>query len=192
MCKLYKCFKSFLNTHKNGNNINFVRNYSTMPIKQLFILLTSIIILSCQNKTEVKNPGDPILEKIAGKDYAKMIEIPTTPDGQVDTSNTAIIQLQQATFDFDTIFQGDKAEHTFHFTNTGKKELYILQTNTSCGCTVPEYSKDPVAPGEKGSIHVIFDSTGKKGAQNRRISLITNAFPSEKIIRMTGYVQQLD
>ena len=148
------------------------------------------MIQACSSKEKQSTNNDPVLEKIAGKDYAKIIEIPTTPDGKVDTSKTAKIDFESVVYDFDTIFQGDIIEHVFTFTNTGVKPLYILQTNSSCGCTVPSYSKEPIEPGSSESITVKFNSAGKSGDQNRKISIITNAYPSEKIIRMTGFVKQ--
>jgi sporulation protein YlmC with PRC-barrel domain len=150
------------------------------------------MILACSSEPRQSSKIDPSLEKIAGKDYAKIIEIPTTPEGLVDTSKTARIDFEYEVFNFDTIYQGDVVQHTFNFKNTGIKPLYILQTNSSCGCTVPSYSKEPLPPGESESITVEFNSAGKSGDQNRKISVITNAYPSEKIIRMKGYVKQMD
>jgi hypothetical protein len=163
-----------------------------MQIKWLWFLLWSTLLLACQQGEEKQESKDPVLEKIAGKDYAEMIQIPTTPDGKIDTSQTAKFTLEKKVFDFDTIYQGDKVAHDFIFTNTGKQDLYLLQTNSSCGCTVSQYSKEALAPGEKGSIRIAFDSSGKSGKQDRKVTIITNAFPSENIIRMTGYVKQLN
>lgn len=163
-----------------------------MKTKSLWFILLLFTMLSCQqgeNKVESK---DPVLEKIAGKDYAEMIQIPTTPEGKIDTSQTAIITLENKVFHFDTIDQGDMVEHDFTFTNTGKKDLYLLEINSSCGCTVSEYSKEAIAPGERGSIRVVFDSKGKKGKQNRKITVITNAFPSESVLHMNGFVKHLN
>jgi len=92
---------------------------------------------------------------------------------------------------FDTIFSGDIINHTFEFRNEGKKDLYILETNTSCGCTVPSYSKEAIAPGARGEIQVSFNSKSKSGKQFRRISVITNSYPAEKVISFKGFVKQM-
>lgn len=155
----------------------------------ILILLSSVFCFSCKEQTDESENTDPVLEKIAGKNYAELIEIPTTPDGQVDTSQMALITFETTVFDFDTLFQGDKVEYSFNYSNTGVKDLYILQTNSACGCTVSDYSKEPIGPGESGSIKVVFNSEGKKGIQNRKISVITNAFPSEKVLSVKGYVK---
>lgn len=161
-------------------------------MKYLFILIAAFFLISCntENKEEVKS--DPLLEKIAGKDYAKLIEIPTTKEGKIDTTQIALISFEESVYGFDTIFEGDIIEHTFNFTNSGKKPLFILQTNSSCGCTVANYSKDPIQPGESGSISISFNSKDKSGEQNRKISVITNSYPNEKIIRLKGFVKQLE
>lgn len=163
-----------------------------MRLKWLGFILLFTTCFACQPNESKQESKDPVLEKIAGKDYADMIQIPTTPDGKIDTSQTAIFTLREKIFDFDTIYHGDKVEHDFIFKNTGKKDLYLLQTNSSCGCTVSEYSKEALAPGEEGKIRVVFDSEGKKGKQNRKITVITNAFPSESTLSMTGYVKHLN
>jgi hypothetical protein len=160
------------------------------PLIFVFLFLGGLLQTSCRQAAKNEGPAtDPVLEKIAGKDYASLIQIPTTPEGQVDTAQMAQIRFHSMVYDFDTLFQGDKASHEFVFENTGKKELYILQTNSSCGCTVSSYSKAPIPPGNTGTIQVEFDSTRKNGRQNRRIAVLTNAFPSESVLRMTGFVK---
>ena len=175
---------------------NYINLYFCLKLQNMlkYILIFFVIgsILSCSdNKTQTES-NDPLLEKIAGKDYAKMIEIPTTPEGQVDSNSMAKIQFESSNFLFDTLFEGDKIEHSFSFINVGKKDLYILETNSSCGCTVSKYSKKAFPPGQSGEIKVQFDSKGKNGVQNRKISVITNSYPSESILILTGYVKQLN
>ena len=64
---------------------------------------------------------------------------------------------------------------TFTFTNVGDKPLVINQAVASCGCTVPEYTKDPIQPGEKGSIKVTYNGTGKfPGHFKKSITVRTN------------------
>lgn len=70
--------------------------------------------------------------------------------------------------------QGEKAEYIFEFTNSGSKPLIIHNVISTCGCTIPQWTKKPVMPGKKGSIKVLFDSTGKIGRQNKLISIRSN------------------
>ena len=160
-------------------------------MKYLVSITLFLLLISCKSEDKPTSPTvDPVLEQIAGKDYAEMIRIPTTADGDVDSLKMARIYFETTSFSFDTIFAGDRITHEFSFRNEGVQALYILQTNSSCGCTVMEYSREPVAPGASGSIRVVFDSTGKKGRQLRKVSVLTNAYPSEKVLTLTGFVKQ--
>ena len=89
---------------------------------------------------------------------------------------------------FGEITQGESASHQFTFTNTGEGDLIISQAKGSCGCTVPEWPKEPLAPGEASKIKVTFNSAGKSGKQNKTITLVTNAIPNTTVLTITGQV----
>ena len=84
------------------------------------------------------------------------------------------ISFEEKLFDFGVIVQGDTVEHTFVFENIGTAPLKILSARGSCGCTVPSYSTEAIAPGEKGEVFVRFRSAGKSGQQNKTVTLVTN------------------
>ena len=81
--------------------------------------------------------------------------------------------------DFGNIEQDTKNEHTFYFTNTGTNPLIISSARGSCGCTVPKYPTEPVAPGAQAEINVVFSSGKKKGKQNKSITLTANTDPQQ-------------
>ena len=92
----------------------------------------------------------------------------------------AEITWEKKTHDFGEIFQGDKVEHTFHFTNTGNEPLIITNVQVSCGCTTPKgWPRDPIPPGQSGEITVSFNSAGKMGMQHKPVTLVTNAVNTE-------------
>jgi hypothetical protein len=92
----------------------------------------------------------------------------------------AVIAWEKQTHDFGNIVQGDKVEHTFHFTNTGNQPLIITNVEVSCGCTTPKgWPRDPIPPGASGEITVSFNSAGKMGVQNKPVTLVTNAVNPE-------------
>lgn len=92
------------------------------------------------------------------------------------------ISWEQSTHDFGDIYQGDKVEHTFYFTNTGTSPLIITNVEVTCGCTTPKgWPRDPLAPGEKGEILISFNSSGKFGKQNKVVTVISNAANPEVI-----------
>lgn len=81
-----------------------------------------------------------------------------------DTLRQADIRFDEPRFSFGNISQskGPKQTHSFWFENTGKAPLFILEAISGCGCTVPKYTKDAVAPGERGKVDVTFDATDRQ------------------------------
>lgn len=94
------------------------------------------------------------------------------------------IQFEEEVFDFGKITQGEVVSHDFKFKNTGKSNLIISGASGSCGCTVPKWPKEPVLPGNEGKLNVVFTSEGKKGIQEKTITIVTNCEPSTRIIRI--------
>lgn len=81
-------------------------------------------------------------------------------------------------YDFGNLIEGDTVEHVFAFTNTGEFPLIINNITASCGCTTPEWPREPVAPGAKSSVKLRFDSRGKMGEQSKTITIFANTNPS--------------
>jgi len=111
---------------------------------------------------------------------------------QVDTQTDAQMKFEEIEWNFGEINQGESVEYAFQFTNTGSDPLIITSAKGSCGCTVPVWPREPVAPGESGVIDVKFNSKGKKGKQNKRVTLITNMVPSQKVLTVKGQVNLKD
>lgn len=90
--------------------------------------------------------------------------------------------------DFGEITEGMVVKHTFTFTNEGEGPLIISNAQGSCGCTVPDWPRQPIAPGESADINVSFNSTGRAGKQDKRVTLTTNAVPQTKVLNITSMV----
>ena len=86
-----------------------------------------------------------------------------------------LFEFEEDSYDFGDLEQGKKVEHTFIFKNSGNQSLVISNILTTCGCTAPTWPKDPVQPGEKGEIKVVFNSAGKIGKQNKVITILSNS-----------------
>ncbi len=86
----------------------------------------------------------------------------------------AVITFEEETHNFGELQQHGDASHEFKFTNTGTADLRITAAKGSCGCTVPHFSKDPVKPGESGTIRVVYDSK-RLGAINKYVMVTSNA-----------------
>lgn len=84
-----------------------------------------------------------------------------------------VLRFEVPAHDFASIDEGVQAEHTFPFTNAGDAPLALTDVRTSCGCTAPTYTTDPVAPGETGEVTVVFDSNGRPGPFQKRIAVRT-------------------
>ncbi len=95
---------------------------------------------------------------------------------QVPAGSTTIV-FEEVTHDFGTIKEGEPAIHVFKFTNTGQNPLKIESAKASCGCTAPEYPKDPIQPGNQGEIKVTFHTKGRLGAQHKAVTINANTSP---------------
>jgi len=94
----------------------------------------------------------------------------------------AEITFKEKSIDFGDITQGDKVSHTFALTNSGTTPLVISNVAATCGCTIPSWPKEPIAPGKTAEIQVSFNSAGKMGKQNSVVRVYSNASePIEKV-----------
>ncbi|WP_164975258.1 DUF1573 domain-containing protein [Lutibacter sp. HS1-25] len=99
-----------------------------------------------------------------------------------------IVEFDQEEYDFGTVVEGEKVEGVFKVTNAGKVDLIILNVKPSCGCTTPNWTKEPIAPGASGEIKFEFNSTGRVGVQNKSITVKSNAEKNTQVIRLKGTV----
>lgn len=100
-----------------------------------------------------------------------------TASDEPDVPKTSI-KFESDSHDFGTIDEGDKVSHKFAFTNSGDEPLIINSAKGSCGCTVPEWPKEPIPPGESGEILVEFNSKGKKNKQTKTVTINANTDPN--------------
>lgn len=98
------------------------------------------------------------------------------------TEGASVISFSKTEHDFGTINEGDKVETTFDFKNTGKSALIITNARSTCGCTIPEYPKEPIPVGGTGSITVKFNSAGKPNQQNKVVTLTTNTASGKETV----------
>ncbi len=105
-------------------------------------------------------------ENAATKIKKENIVIAAERDAKIKVGGPKIT-FDKTEHDFGTINEGDIVETVFSFTNNGKSELIILSAKGSCGCTVPEWPKKPILPGEKGEIKVKFNSDRKPNKQQK-------------------------
>ncbi len=98
------------------------------------------------------------------------------------------IKFEEETHNFGNIMQGEVVKYSFKFKNTGDYDLIISSATGSCGCTVPNWPKQPIPPGKEGYIDIEFNSAGKSGKQDKTVSIITNCDPSTRVVHVLSDV----
>ncbi len=158
----------------------------------LFAILAVCFLASCANESDSKAAANAALTETANavtpaanaaKDAAKAATEAAAPVGPTTT-----LEWAETEFDFGTIDQGEAVEHSFSFTNTGSEPLIISNAKGSCGCTVPQWPREPIAPGATANIDVRFDSKGKKNKQNKKVTITANTNPAQSFIFLKGEV----
>ena len=98
------------------------------------------------------------------------------------------ISFDKEEYDFGNVNEGEIVKTTFTVTNTGKSDLVITNAQPSCGCTVPVWPKEPIAPGKTGEIQVSFNTSGKPNKQSKSITLTTNTERGREVLKISGMV----
>ena len=149
---------------------------SKIKMKQLILLLVSLVLFSCNSSSD---------EKTITTD---LVNSPLTANSNAEKVLTPNIEMLETSYNFGEIQQGESVTHDFILKNTGDADLIISAAKGSCGCTVPEWPKTPIAKGEEAAIKVTFNSAGKSGKQNKTVTLVTNAIPNTKVLTINGNV----
>lgn len=147
-------------------------------MKRLILSLVILLsLISCETKESKLNTS--------------LVNNPNSAEG-TKTNKVPVIKFEVLEYDFGKILQGEQVSHTFKFKNIGDDPLIISSIEKTCGCTTPEFSKQPIKPGESGKIVVTYDSKGHKGFQNKRLIVKANTNPSESIIRIKAQVEDIN
>lgn len=99
------------------------------------------------------------------------------------------LALSEDRFDFGKIKKGETVEHVYKVTNTGTNPLIISQVKPGCGCTVPDYTKEPILPGKTGQITLKFDSSNFDGIVNKQAEIYANVEKAPITIYFTADIQ---
>ncbi len=165
--------------------------------KSIFLAGILLVAMACKND-QASNLIDPNAQDVSMEDYQKKPEETNSlkqdaiaaPVVESNTSNGKfpVIKFNKDVHDFGDITDGDKVDYTFTFTNTGAADLIISNAAGSCGCTVPEFPKEPIKPGKKGKMKVSFDSAGKPGNQQKTVTITSNTATGNDILTIKANV----
>ncbi len=134
-------------------------------ILPILLLLNVFFIFSCSKKDE-KRIDSSVIE------------------------NMTEIKFERTILDFKSVESGEVVQGSFVFTNEGKYPLVIYEVNTSCGCTVADYPRGEIAPGEKGMISVKYDSEGSAGMRiSKEVTVNANTTPAKTKLKIVADVR---
>ncbi|MEL6122149.1 MAG: DUF1573 domain-containing protein [Bacteroidota bacterium] len=100
-----------------------------------------------------------------------------------------IMEFKSLTVDYGTIEQNSEPLRVAEFTNTGTKPLVIKNARGSCGCTVPDWPKEPIMPGQTAEIQIRYD-TNRLGKINKTVTITTNEEGAPKVLKVVGTINQ--
>ena len=139
--------------------------------------VSTVVADATNTQTEIpqtdNQPEKPALMNAADPTTEQEPERATAPRTSSTIAASMVFDKQEQSFG--VITTGNIIERNFDFANKGSVPLIIYDASSSCGCTIPEYPKEPIMPGERGAIKVTYDSKGKIGTQDKAITLKTNA-----------------
>jgi hypothetical protein len=156
------------------------------------VLLSGGVVMAQSRKERKKNKEKSettqaplVIESAANATPATTGEVPATP---ATTLKVDDLEFTEVVHDFGTVIEGPDAKCVFTFVNKGTEPIIIQKAQPSCGCTVPSFSSDPVAPGATGKIDVAYHTQGKPNAFSKSITVVSNA--GTKMLTIKGTVEK--
>lgn len=125
-----------------------------------------LVLMSCSGQNDSQGSVGIISNEIAQDPYKQPLML-----------------FDSLSHDFGTIIEGEMVVCYFDYGNSGESELIINSVDATCGCTTPDWSKEPLQPGEKESLKIIFDASGRSGQQRKVVTVRSNA--SNSIVQLT-------
>ena len=172
-----------------------------ISVAAIFISLYSLktkneeqLFRKSESKTYVS--GDPSAKNNLNKLEKNMMESPLTP--QLNTSQKKLPKTQMKfkndKHEFGNVEVNSENKYSFAFTNSGTEPLKISNAKGSCGCTVPNWPKEPILPGQSGNIDVVFrPSKGQAGSkQTKTVTVSANTSPENTILKITAFVNKAE
>jgi len=135
-------------------------------MRQLLVMAIFTLAVSCLNKTDKEKSSDLTASNVP--------MAPAPASAKVDESKLTSIQWLDSSKSMGTVTEGGTLKINYRFKNSGSKPLVIENVQPGCGCTVADYPKEPIAPGQEGEITAEFDTKGRVGVQKKNITVHAN------------------
>jgi hypothetical protein len=173
----------------------------------MILLVVAVAITSCKDKAADASTDTASATEVSATP-GTTTDVTATPDATatpqadpaagaatpVPTGPLTSIKFEEETYDWGKVMDGEKMTHVFKFKNTGKEPLLISNAKGSCGCTVPEWPKDAIAPGKSGEIKVVFDSKGKGAPggkeDSKKVTITANTDPADTYLTIKGKIDK--
>ena len=111
-------------------------------------------------------------------------------EGKLTETTAPIMKFEVESHDFGTVAEGPKIQFDFVFVNEGKEPLILKNVKASCGCTTPQWAKEPIMPGEESVITAVYNTKGRPGPFNKSITITSNAYEPTKRLFIKGKVDK--
>ena len=166
----------------------------------VFLAFALIVMVGCKSESgssaEVA-PSAPVTKSTTTPNEVTPISNPAAnAEPDVPVGPVTSIEFEETEFDFGMVMEGEKVSHTYKFKNTGSEPLIISNAKATCGCTVPSWPREPIAPGESSEIKVQFDTKnkGKVGGQvqSKRVTITANTDPVNSYVTIKGKVDKVE
>ena len=154
------------------------RGYRSVVSCLNFGIVAIIMAMAACNSDSSKPKADP------NKLPTSLVNNPRSAGGMdtVAAGMKAVMTFKDTLHNFGTIHEDESVVYEFGFSNTGKTPLIIVSASGSCGCTIPDYPHDPIAPGQNGIMKVTFNSAGKSGHQEKSVTIHTNTLKGTEML----------
>lgn len=146
-------------------------------MKKLFLVVTLGLLMTGCHRNSVNDAID-----------VDLIQNPCSADGYDNSAKMPELTFDCDMHDFGRLTAGESISYSFHFTNTGNADLVISSCSSTCGCTVADYPKHRIAPGEDGYVAISFKSAGKSGQQYQEVTVMSNAQPARQKLKIIASV----
>ena len=164
----------------------------SMKMLMLIVVLGAVTI-SCEDKASEKRIAElesrlADLEGGSSTPATTATATPAAKPAEKPEGPLPAFEWETLEHDFGTISEGDKVTHIYKFKNTGAVPLIIESVRPSCGCTAPNWSKEPIPVGGEGTVEVVFDSKGKPNSQIKTVNVTANTWPQSTTLRFKTFV----